>query len=126
MSGTGRPKEPIEEKVDLQEVERLAGLGLTQEEIGYVLGVTGRTIRTYKQNEQFSSALKKGKVKADLNVTRSLYRRACEGDVTAAIFWLKNRQPDRWNGSKPENNDVLERLIEAQTKSAEAIANQSK
>jgi hypothetical protein len=32
-----------------------------------------------------------------MNVIRGLYTRATAGnDTTAAIFWLKNRQPDRW------------------------------
>ena len=75
------------------------------------------------ENEEFSDALKIGKEKADDQVERALYHRArgysydavkvfmpansdkpvlvpyqkhVPPDVTACIFWLKNRRPGQW------------------------------
>lgn len=91
-----RPKEKVTDKVDLKEIERLAGLGLTDVEIGYVLDLTEQTINNYKKDNEFFLALKRGKEKADLRVTESLYKKACDGDTTAMIFWLKNRKSKDW------------------------------
>ena len=41
-------------------------------------------------------SLKRGKLKADFQVTKSLYEKAKSGDTGAIIFWLKNRRPDLW------------------------------
>jgi hypothetical protein len=41
-------------------------------------------------------SLKRGKLKADFQITKSLYEKAKAGDTTAMIFWLKNRRPDLW------------------------------
>jgi transcriptional regulator with XRE-family HTH domain len=91
------------EKVDLEQVRALASLGLTQAEIGLALKVSERTIERWNKDRDFCRALKEGKAKADAKVARALYESAI-GDrsrgilpnVTACIFWLKNRQPDRW------------------------------
>ena len=117
----GRPKEDVAQKVDLDQIQRIASLGMTDEEIGYVLDYSERTINRWKKNPRFLSALKKGKAKADAKVIESLYRRATgyehkatkffqyEGriisqdyieryapDPTSLIFWLKNRRPDEF------------------------------
>lgn len=122
-----RPKETLEDKVDFILVEKLAELGLTDKEIGYILGYSKRTIDRWKENEDFANLLKRAKSKADSEVVKSLYKRALgfefdeetyeeiliDGkptksvkvktvkkyivpDTTAQIFWLKNRQPERW------------------------------
>jgi hypothetical protein len=72
----GRPKESVDDKVDFALVEKYASLGLTDVEIGFLCGVTERTINRWKKDRQFLSALKKGKLKADANVIQSLYKRA--------------------------------------------------
>lgn len=90
----GRPSKL--DALDLNEVEGMAGLGLTDEEIGLVLGVSSVTINAWKKRPDFLNALKSGKAKADQKVTQSLYTKALTGDTTACIFWLKNRQRDRW------------------------------
>lgn len=117
----GRPKEYIVDKVNLEQIEKIASLGMTDVEIGYILGVNESTVNSWKKDPQFAQALKKGKAKADAKVVESLYRRATgydhedtyfatyEGniltqayvkhyppDVTAQIFWLKNRRRDEW------------------------------
>jgi hypothetical protein len=84
------------EDVDLQQVEIIASLGLTDEEIAVILGISPRTLNYWKKTPPFLQSLKRGKLKADFQITKSLYEKAKNGDTTAMIFWLKNRQPDRW------------------------------
>ena len=47
-------------------------------------------------HDEFAAAVSAGRDIADDRVQYSLYRSACEGNVTACIFWLCNRRPDRW------------------------------
>jgi len=82
--------------VDLTQVERYAALGLTEDEIATLLRVGRRTLFRWKKNEEFNEALRRGKLQTDARVTERLYQRAMGGDVTAMIFWLKNRRPDLW------------------------------
>lgn len=90
----GRPSKL--EQIDLKQVEALAGLGLKDTEIANVLGVSEKTLNTYKKNPYFLQSLKTGKDKADANVARALYNNAINGNVTAQIFWLKNRRKEDW------------------------------
>lgn len=104
--------------------QKLAKLGATDAEIADFFGVDVRTIYRWKNtHDAFCQALKAGKDEADARVERSLYHRAIgyeqeevkifmpgnaaepvyapytakvAPDVTAAIFWLKNRKPQEW------------------------------
>ena len=94
-----RLKKPYKSKIDqvnLEQVEVIASLGLTDEEIAIILGISPRTLNYWKKNPEFLQALKRGKLKADFQVTKKLYENAKNGDNTAIIFWLKNRRPDLW------------------------------
>jgi len=97
-------------------------LGATNDDLAAWFGVTEKTIRTWAEKHRaFAEALEEAKALADAKVEQSLYRRAIgytcpetkvfcqDGEVithevqkhfapetTAAIFWLKNRQPERW------------------------------
>jgi len=97
-SGRGRPSKLRE--IDFKEVERLAGLGSTDEEMAMFLGVTARTFNNWKKNPDFFQALKRGKAKVDLVVVDKLLKKALDGDTTAIIFWLKNRQRERWRDKR--------------------------
>ena len=97
--------------------------GLTDEQIARNVGINPATL--YKWIERFSEigeALKRGKAPVDFEIENALRKRALgydyeevitemygDGkkhikkvkrhvppDVTAQIFWLKNRRPDRW------------------------------
>jgi hypothetical protein len=98
--------------------------GFTDRELAELLGVSLSALGKWKrQREDFCSALKVGKAEADSRVERSLYERATgysynavkiflpygsrepvyapyvehvPPDTTAAIFWLKNRNPAQW------------------------------
>lgn len=121
--GRGRPsKLPA---IDLNEVERLYSLGITDEEMSFVLGIGLSTLEAWKKKPKFQKALKGGKAKADAKVIDSLFKRACGydyveesvetevgalvktrkttkhvvPDTTACIFWLKNRRRLQWRDS---------------------------
>lgn len=105
-----------------EQVEKLCKLGAKDTEIAEFLGIQESTLNLWKQaHPEFMESLKRGKVFADANVAERLYQRAMgyshsavkifnnEGmiteapyvehyppDTTAAIFWLKNRQPKMW------------------------------
>ena len=71
--------------------------GLTDEQIADNMGINVRTLYRWKKEEQLiCQALKKNKEVADYQVENALFSEALAGNVTAQIFWLKNRRPDRW------------------------------
>lgn len=105
------------------QARKLCRLGATNEELADFFEVHVSTIYEWQANHKtFSDALKSGKMMADAEVADKLYHRALgysheevklathEGsftdervitkhyppDPTSAIFWLKNRQPDKW------------------------------
>lgn len=68
--------------------------GLTDAEIAAKVGISRSTLGEWKNKyPEIADALSQGKDVADYAVENSLYRRALAGDVTACIFWLKNRKP---------------------------------
>ena len=103
----------------LEEVGGWCRDGATDEELAARLGIGARSLYRYKsQFPEFRQALAESKKIADMRVIRSLYERATgyevykdvmtkDGkkvrlfqlippDVTACIFWLKNRDPEHW------------------------------
>lgn len=110
--------------------------GLTDDQIAHNMGIRRETLYDWKKKyPNISNALKKGKEVVDILVENALLKRALgfdveerkikilpdgtkeatmitkhvAGDVTAQIFWLKNRRPDKWR-DKPfnENNESYE------------------
>lgn len=116
----GRPTEFREDYC--VQVEKLCKLGATDEQIAEFFDVSVQTIYNWKsKHPEFVEAIKNGKVIADMQVSNSLFKKATgyvietekvvgkgdnkqvlkvnvaiEPDTTAAIFWLKNRQPEYW------------------------------
>lgn len=97
--------------------------GDTDENIAKRIGVGRRAIYEWKQKyPEFASALRKSRMAVDIEVENALYNRALgttitetvtdeEGktktftkqlppDVTAQIFWLKNRKPKDWRDKR--------------------------
>ena len=121
----GRKSEYREEYAE--QALKLCLLGATDKEIAEFFSVSEQTLNSWKKKfPQFLESLKKG------NVASRLYSRAIgydaratkfatnEGkitdkveyiehyppDTTAAIFWLKNRQPGKWRDKKEVENQV--------------------
>ncbi|MCD7753895.1 MAG: helix-turn-helix domain-containing protein [Clostridiales bacterium] len=83
-------------------IEGWAREGLTDEQIAANMGVCRDTLIQWKKSYgDISDALKKGKEVVDYQVENALLGAALEGNVTACIFWLKNRRPDKWR-DRPE------------------------
>lgn len=103
----------------LLKIEGWARDGLTDEQIAQNMGISVRTLYRWKKKEQqICNALSKGKEVVDRQVENSLLKRALgyqydeitvengvetkrvtkevAPDVTAQIFWLKNRKPEAW------------------------------
>jgi len=118
MAKRGRPT-----KLNDNMKERLAiayKLGLTDLQACKMVDIDESTLTKWKERfPDFFMAIKDWKAEADQKVEQSLYRRACgydfpeqtvtdsDGktsmvtkhmppDATSMIFWLKNRQPDKW------------------------------
>ena len=109
-------------------------LGVTDKQLAEFFDVCEATLNNWKNDHPtFLESLKKGKGSADAQVAKSLFKRALgftateeknesgtngskttttekeiAPDTSAAIFWLKNRQPDIWRDKKEmvieENN----------------------
>jgi hypothetical protein len=117
----GRPSGYKPEYVNM--AKQAAKLGATDADLARIFGVSDATIDNWKaRHSGFLGSSKEGKEEADARVERSLYMRAvgysydaekifCDKngkvtrvpyrenvppDVTAQIFWLKNRDPKRW------------------------------
>ncbi len=97
-------------------------LGATDTELAEFFDVAESTLNLWKKNHsEFSESIKRGKFQADAEIASKLFHRAkgyehpedkifndqgvplivptikhYAPDTTAAIFWLKNRQPKKW------------------------------
>lgn len=84
--------------------------GLTDEQIAGNMGVSYSTLRDWRDKfPALSAALKESKDVVDRAVENALYEAALKGNITAQIFWLKNRKPAFWREKPPE--DVADRTI---------------
>ncbi|UKS27193.1 hypothetical protein LOZ80_38035 [Paenibacillus sp. HWE-109] len=95
MMAKGKYDTHVKPKLGL--ISAWARNGLTLEQIAHNLKIAVSTLCDYKnKHSEFSEALKEDRDAADLAVENALYKKAVDGDNTAMIFWLKNRQPKRW------------------------------
>lgn len=87
--------------------------GLTDEQIAKNMGISVRTLSRWKEAHcPICQALKKGKEIVDFEVENALLASAMEGNVTAQIFWLKNRKPDKWREKpKEEITDTTIKVV---------------
>ncbi len=92
------PKKPGRKpiNIDLEELERLAGMGLSERQIAAAMDISNSTLTRKKHIEQIGHALKKGRAKAVAAVSSKLFDNAMDGKETSAIFFLKNRDPENW------------------------------
>ena len=83
--------------IDYKRAETLAAQGLSKKQIAHCLGIGESTLyEKQKSDPEFLEALKKGKAAGLETVTNALMENARSGNVTAQIFYLKNRDPDKW------------------------------
>lgn len=125
----GRPSKYKPEYVE--QAAKLVRLHAGDREIADFLGVNEATIHRWKlAHPEFCESLTRTKEEVDAQVEQSLWRRAngyshksekvfqFQGqivraetvehyppDPTSMIFWLKNRQPDKWRDKRPEDTD---------------------
>lgn len=80
-------------EIDVNEVERLAGLGLTHAEICLCLGISERTLRYRKrQSADFAAAIENGRARAAQQVSNKLFERCMAGDLGAIVWYEKTRR----------------------------------
>ena len=99
----------------LIQIEGWARDGLTDEQIAKNIGINPATLYAWKNRySKISETLKKGKEVVDYEVENALLKNALDGNITAQIFWLKNRKPDKWKDSPKDsaNEDALSKLDE--------------
>ena len=110
----------------LLKIEGWARDGLTDEQIAENIGIRRETLYDWKKKyPNISNVLKKSKDVADRMVENALFQNAMDGNVTAQIFWLKNRKREAWadrqnielsqpiDDSIKEMEDYFERLKES-------------
>ena len=124
-SKAGRPTQYKEEYCQLAKNYSL--MGATDVEMAGFFNVSQQTLNSWKnKHSEFLESIKSGKQEADAAISSKLYHKAMgyshpdtkfathEGkitdreeytkhhapDTTALIFWLKNRQPDKWREKK--------------------------
>lgn len=100
----------------LNEVEDWCRNGATEEEMAARLGISRYSFIEYKkQFSDFSNILKKTKDFVDGQVENALLKAALEGNITAQIFWLKNRRPQKWREKvedKPAGNNEAAVIVD--------------
>lgn len=104
---------------DYKQVQRLASQGLTKSQIARCLGIAESTLyKKQKTDAEFSEAIKRGQAEGIAQVTNDLMLNARRGNVTAQIFYLKNRDPENWRDRKDYDHtvtgEVESRVINAQ------------
>ena len=121
----GRPSDYDPKKTPKQ-AKKACLMGAIDKDLADFFGVSEKTINNWKnEHPEFLQSIREGKELADSNVAKSLYERArgyshpevhisnYQGKITqteltkqyppettAGIFWLKNRQPDKWRDRK--------------------------
>ena len=95
----------------LEEIKDWVRNGATDDEIIIRLGIARSSFYEYKNKIlDFSDALKETKEYVDAKVENALLQNALKGNITAQIFWLKNRRSERWR-EKPEEQELEENQI---------------
>lgn len=80
-----RPKTEIS-KEDRDKVEKMAGLGLRDDQICTIMGFSESTLK-----RRCRPSLNKGRARASLAIANKTYEMAMQGDKTMLIWWEKTR-----------------------------------
>lgn len=90
----GRPRGPAVtlNKHALEQLETMAGYGLTWGQIAAILGIAKRTLLDRRQDTPaVADAFARGRAKAEAVIGQALYNRAKTGDVPAIRWWEMTR-----------------------------------
>lgn len=91
----------------LEEIKDWCRNGATDEDIYTQLGISKDTFYEYKKKySDFSDTLKHTRDYCDGEIENALYKAAMSGNVTAMIFWLKNRRGKKWREKPEEESDA--------------------
>lgn len=97
----------------LEEIKDWVRNGATDDEIISKLGIARSSFYEYKRNiSDFSDSLKETKEIVDSQVENALLQNALKGNITAQIFWLKNRRSKQWREKPVETEDNQERKLD--------------
>ena len=89
-----------------EEIKDWVRNGATDEEVAKKLGISRDSLCEYKkQFSEFSDILKGTKEFVDAQVESALLKNALKGNLTAQIFWLKNRRAKQWREKPVEADD---------------------
>lgn len=95
-------------QIDLRKVEEYAQVCDNEEEIANALGISYSTLQSRKrENEEFKTAIKRGKAKANVFVGGKLMEKIKAGDTACTIFYLKARCG--WRETQKIEADVFTR-----------------
>ena len=88
----------------LQLLEEWSTQGLYIKDIAAKMGISVSTVYDWmNKNPDIAAAIKKGRDKSIDMVENALFKSAINGNVTAMIFYLKNRAPERYK-DRVDNN----------------------
>lgn len=124
--GAGRKnKYDTHVKPRLNVIAAWARSGLTIEQIAKNLQVGKSTFCTYmNKNQELRDSLKENRDEADYAIENALYNKALDGDNTAMIFWLKNRQSAKWRDRQEIESKVTFGLAELTDEQADSLIKQ--
>ena len=116
MKGVGiLGKSKLDEiKSKFQLIEGWAKDGLSDEQISRNLGISKVTFYKYKAScPELNERLKRSKEVVDYEVENALYKSAINGNVSAMIFWLKNRKPSKWRDRREHSElELMKKELE--------------
>ena len=131
MAKVGAPSK--KDTIPKEQLEKLFKAGWTDKQVSDFYGITEVTFNNWKKKDpKFFKSVKDWKIEADNKIERSLFERAhgytCPDtkaqwvsdkdgsrweyaemrkhyapDPTSMIFWLKNRQPEKWRDKHDHN-----------------------
>ena len=88
-----KPRTLSRELID--QIEKHASRGLSQQQICHSLGISESWWYDAKQkNSEISDSFKRGQAKGFAEVSNAIFEQALNGSTGAACFYLKNRDPD--------------------------------
>ena len=80
-----------------KKAEKLAGQGLTIDQISTYLGMGTATLyEKVNKYPEFSDAITRGRAKGIDKITNALFDKALDGDVQAQKYYLNNRDNKNW------------------------------